>query len=109
VALAAEGEGALDLLTVDRLGEVGLVLLDHREEVAEQGALIRGELAGDGVRAGRPGPVRRLPDAGVTVPRLVSQPDAAGEPGGPRGARYVGCALLRRNSMASWCLATQST
>ena len=40
VALAGEGEGALDRLAVDRLASVVAVLRDHREEVAEQRALL---------------------------------------------------------------------
>jgi hypothetical protein len=67
VALAGEGEGALDLLAVDRLRYVGLVLFDHREQVAEQGALVGRELPRDRVRARRARAARRLADARVTA------------------------------------------
>jgi hypothetical protein len=41
------------------------VLLDHGEEVAEQSPLIGGQLAGDGVGAGRARAAGGLADAGV--------------------------------------------
>ena len=52
VALAGEDEGALDELAVDLLGGLAGVLLDDREQVAEQDALVVRELgrrAGGGV------------------------------------------------------------
>jgi len=109
VPLAGEGEGTLDLLAVDRLGGIGLVLLDHREEVAQQGSLVGGQFARDRVRAGGLLPVRRLAHPGMAAALLIAQLDAVGEVPVGRRARYVGCALLRRNRMASWRLATQST
>jgi hypothetical protein len=108
VALAGECEGALDLLAVDRLGDVGLVLLDHGEQVAEESALVGRQLAGDRVRAGGAGLAGRLADARVTAALPVEQLDVGRERPVLGGARYVGCVLLRRNRMASWCLATQS-
>jgi hypothetical protein len=108
VPLAGEGEGALDLLAVDRLRGVRLVLLDDREEVAEEGALVGGELARDRVGAGCARRLRRLADARMAPAVGGTQFDAVRERPVPRGARYVGCALLRRNRMASWCLAMQS-
>jgi len=44
VALAGEGEGALDGLGVDLARALDAVLLDHRQQVAEQGALVVGQL-----------------------------------------------------------------
>ncbi len=44
VALASEGERPLDRLGVDRPQSVVAVLRDHRQEVAEQRALVVGEL-----------------------------------------------------------------
>src|SRR5262245_35856578 len=108
VPLAGEGEGALDLLAVDRLRGVRLVLLDDCEEVAEEGALVGAELARDRVDAGRARLRRRLANARVAPAPLVAQLDAVGKRSVLRGARYVGCALLRRNRIASWYLATQS-
>jgi hypothetical protein len=108
VPLAGEGEGALDLLAIDRLRHVRLVLLDDREEVAEEGPLVGGELAGDRVGTRGARLVRWRADARVTDAVAVAQLDAVRQLAVLRGARYVGCALLRRNRMASWCLATQS-
>jgi hypothetical protein len=85
------------------------VLLDHGEEIAEEGALVSGELARDRVSARRGGTVGRLANPGVSVAIGVAQLDAGRERPVRRGARYAGCALLRRNRMASWCLASQST
>jgi hypothetical protein len=84
------------------------VLLDHGEEIAEEGSLIRGELPRDRVGAGGARLVRRLADAGVPDAIDDVQLDAVRQVAVLRGARYAGCALLRRNRMASWCLAMQS-
>ena len=46
VALAGEGEGALGRLGVDRSRSLDAVLLDHRQQVAQQGALVVGQLLG---------------------------------------------------------------
>jgi hypothetical protein len=82
------------------------VLLDHREQVAEQGALVRGQLAGDRVGAGRAGAAGGLSDA--SVPAAISVADGLAVAGlGPLCAGYA-CALLRRNRIASWCLARQA-
>lgn len=106
VALAGEREGALDLLVVDRLGRIGLVLLDHREQIAEQRALAGGQLAGDRVGARRAGTAGGLADAGVPAAILVA--DSLAVVGlGNLCAGYT-CALLRRNRMASRCLARQA-
>jgi hypothetical protein len=67
VALAREGEGALDLLTIDRLGRVRGVLLDHGEQIAEQRALVGRQLAGDCVGPWRAVLARRLSDPGVAA------------------------------------------
>jgi hypothetical protein len=107
VALAGEGEGALELLAVDRLDLVGLVLLDDSEEVAEEGALVGGELARDRVGTGRARAPRGLADAGVAATIAVAQGPAVTGRLALLRARYA-CALLRRNRMASWCLARQS-
>jgi hypothetical protein len=107
VALAGEGEGALELLAVDRLDLVGLVLLDDGEEVAEEGALIGGQLARDRVRTRRARAPRGLADAGVAATLALAQGPAVAGFLALLRARYA-CALLRRNRMASWCLARQS-
>jgi hypothetical protein len=65
VALAAKGEGPLDLPAVDRLRRIGGVLLDDREQIAEQGALLGRELARDRISARRPVLADRLADSGV--------------------------------------------
>ena len=93
VALACEGEGALDLLALDRLGQLGLVLLDNREQVAEQRPLVGGQLAGDRVRARCTGALRGL--AYAQVPAAIA-------------FLQLLCALLRRNRLASSCRATQA-
>jgi hypothetical protein len=106
VALAGEGERPLDLLAVDWIRRVGGVLLDDREQIAEQRALIGRELTGDRVRTRRPVLADRLTDSGVPAAFALARVEA-----GRRGfgllARYA-CALLRRNRMASWCLARQA-
>ena len=107
VALAGEGEGALDLLAVDRLRGVRGVLLDHREEVAEQGALVRGQLAGDRVRPGRVRIPDGLSDAGVAAAIDIAHGTVAGHGLAVVGVGYA-CALACRNRMASWCLAMQA-
>jgi hypothetical protein len=107
VALAGEGEGALDLLPVDGLGGVRFVLLDDGEEVAEQGALVRGQLAGDRVRAGRARVAVDLPDPCVAAAIGIANDAVGGDGLAVLGARYA-CALACRNRMASWCLATQA-
>jgi hypothetical protein len=103
VALAGEGEGALELLPVDRLGRVGLVLLNDGEEVPEQGALVGGELLGDRVRAEGPRASIDLADARVPAGLRWGLLD-----GGLTVALYVGCGLSRRNRIASTCLARQA-
>jgi hypothetical protein len=108
VALACEGEGALDLLAVDGLGSIGLVLLDHREEITEERPLVRRQLARDRVGPGRAGPAGRLPDAGVAAALDVTGLEALGKGPVLGLAGYACCALLRRNRMASWCLARQA-
>ena len=84
VTLAGERERPLDLLLVDRIAVAGVVLADHREQVAEQLALPLGQVAGDRVD-GRRAPTRRPPaldaDADPTRP-LQSRVD--------RGAVGVG-------------------
>jgi hypothetical protein len=82
------------------------VLLDHREEVAEQGALLGAQVARDVVDDGSARALRRLADAEMST--------TVG--GGPvLGTRWLGggvlavaeglfvqlCALLRRNRMPS--------
>ena len=66
VALAGEREGALDLLALDRLGQLGLVLGDDGEEVAQQGALLVAQLAGDRVGTGGAAALGGLAHAQVT-------------------------------------------
>jgi hypothetical protein len=53
VALAGEGEGALDRLAIDGLVAVGRVLADDCEQVAEQHAVGVGEVLGDLIDRGR--------------------------------------------------------
>ena len=98
VALAGEGEGALDLLAIDRLGDVGLVLLDHREQIAQQGALVGGELARDRRPRGECGSCReaRLP----AYARGDRRRAAGRRPGPPRPSR---CSLRRL------CLASEES
>jgi hypothetical protein len=107
VALAGKGEGALELLAVDRLDLVGLVLLDDGEEVAKERALVGGQLARDRVRTGRARAPGGLADAGVAATLALAQGPAVAGCLALLRARYA-CALLRRNRMASWCLARQS-
>jgi hypothetical protein len=82
------------------------VLLDHREEIAEQGTLLGGQLARDRIGSQRARATDGLADAGVTA-------SIRGRRGGAVVtvdlglARYV-CFLFRRNSMASWCLVRQA-
>jgi hypothetical protein len=88
VALAGEDERLLDELAVYLLGRVAGVLLDHREEVAEQGALLRGQLLRDRVGTRRARAAGRLADTGMpsTVPVELLY--------GALGPVYAGCALL---------------
>ena len=86
---------------------VGLVLLDDREEVAEERALVGGQLARDRVGAGRARAPGGLADPGVAATIAVAQGPAVTGRLALLRARYA-CALLRRNRMASWCLARQS-
>jgi hypothetical protein len=65
VALAGERERPFDRLGVDLLAAVCRVLGNDREEVAQQLALIRGELLGDLVDRRRGGSQLALPDARV--------------------------------------------
>jgi hypothetical protein len=67
VALAGEDEGALDGRAVGRLGGVGGMLADHREQVPEQGPLFLAEALGDLVVGGDGGTVRLDADAGVAI------------------------------------------
>ena len=94
VALAGEREGALDLLALDRLGQLGLVLGDDGEEVAQQGALLVAQLARDRVGTRGAAALGGLAYAQVTLAIAVLQ--------------LLG-ALLCRNRLASSCLATQAT
>jgi hypothetical protein len=107
VAFAAEGERPLDLLAVDRLGRIGGVLLDDREQIAEQGALTGGELTRDRIRARRPVFADRLADSGVPATIRVAPVETLPEGLGLVFAGYA-CALLRRNRVASWFLARQA-
>src|SRR5262249_14286946 len=100
VALAGEGEGALDLVPIDWFGGVRLVLLDDRAQVAEQRTLVRAQLLGDGVGAGRSRAPDGLADAGVAATLVFELLD-----GDLAVALYVGCLLFRRNRIASSCLA----
>ena len=80
MALAGEREGALDLLLVDRVAVAGVVLADHREQIAEQLALARGQVTGDRVdgsdrrpsRACPPG-ARRRRESDPTAPSRVDR------------------------------------
>jgi len=74
------------------------VLLDHREQVAEQGALLLAELFGERIGAGRAVASARLADAGVPAPLILAALRLA----------QLACALLCRNRSPSWCLATQA-
>ena len=72
VALAGEGERALDRLAVDPVIAVGGVLADHREQVAEQRAIVGGQPLGELVRPGpraRARRPRRRPGRGRSDPR----------------------------------------
>jgi hypothetical protein len=106
VALAGEGERPLDFLAVDRLGRIGGVFLDDREQIAEQGALIGRQLTRDRIRARGPVLADRFADSGVPA-AIVPALGEAGRRGLGILARYA-CALLRRNRVASWCLARQA-
>ncbi|MFL5899586.1 MAG: hypothetical protein ACJ75S_00075 [Solirubrobacterales bacterium] len=55
------------------------MLLDHGEEVAEQGPLIGGQLAGDGVGAGRARAAGGLADAGVPAALDLTGLETVGE------------------------------
>jgi hypothetical protein len=67
VTLAGKGESALDRRPIDALIAVGRVLADNREQVAEQGALVGGQVFRDLVDRGS-GPVSVLgPDLDVTT------------------------------------------
>ena len=70
VPLAGECEGALDLLLVDGVAVAGVVLADHREQVAEQLALALGQVTGDRVDG------KRRP--GAVGGRLGADPDPPG-------------------------------
>jgi hypothetical protein len=107
VALPGEGNRALELLTVDRLRSVGLVLLDDGEQVTEQGALIRGELASNRVGPRWLGPAGGLADARMAAAILIAHGTVTGDGAAVRGVGYA-CALACRNRMASWCLARQA-
>lgn len=107
VALAGEGEGPLDLPAVDRLRRIGGVLLDDREQIAEQGALVGRELARDRISARRPVLADRLADSGVPATIRIAPVETLPEGFGLVFAGYA-CALLRRNRMTSWCLARQA-
>ncbi len=47
VAVAGEGEGALDRLAIDAVVTVGRVLADDREQIAEQRPVVGGQVLGD--------------------------------------------------------------
>ena len=88
VVLAGEEEGVLDALAVDLDGRVVGVLLDDREQVAEQPALGLGELGAQrparaprGARRGRPAPARR-----ARARRCAAPPAAAAGGGSVRGS-----------------------
>jgi hypothetical protein len=83
------------------------VLLDHGEQVAEEGALVRRQLAGDRVGPGRAGAAGRLADARVTPAIPIADGLAVGERLAVRLLGYA-CALACRNRMVSWCLARQA-
>jgi hypothetical protein len=87
VPLAGEGEGALDLLAVDRGIGLGAVLLHDREEVAEQLPLFLAQPPGDLVERSRLGGQGDGSDLGVTAAIL----------GGP--VRTAGPARLRRRGL----------
>src|SRR5256885_14606196 len=108
MALAGKCEGALDLLLVDGLGGIGLVLLDHSEEITEQRTLIGRELAGDGVGPRRACASDRFADAGMPAALLVALLAAVALRLRLRCLGYACGALLRRNRMASRGLAAQS-
>ena len=78
VALAGEHEGLLDQLAVDRLGGLARVLLDDREQVAEQDALVLGELGRGRPRARRRG-ARRPGGARSRGPDPGRRPCAVGD------------------------------
>jgi hypothetical protein len=75
VVLAGEDEGALDLIAVDLHARVAGVLLDDREQVAEQPALERREVGA----LDRPGELG-----------MLGAPDRAALGGGQSGAARLG-------------------
>jgi hypothetical protein len=90
VVLAGEHEGPDDGVAVDRLGDLLGVLLDDREQVADQLALELGELLGSGLQ-------RRGDDAvagAVDGPVSLDGDSAVPLRGGQAAAL---CVLLARN------------
>src|SRR4029078_955090 len=93
VALAGEGKRPLDRVGVDRPHSIVAVRGDHREEIAEQGALVVGERGGSLAVEGRwrPGHGSRA-NAGVSLtvgwglvvlgtgPRRAADPDLSSRP-----------------------------
>jgi hypothetical protein len=75
VALAGEGEGVLDRAAVEAaVLAVGAVLADDREQVAEQGAILRGQVPRDRVDRRRR-TMARAADSRVAAP--VGRPRGA--------------------------------
>ena len=86
VALTGEREGALDRLPVELLATLGRMLLDHRQQIAEQAPVGRAQRSGVLVERRRAAATGfDLADVGVLVER-----------------RYRGCFLLSRNRVPSW-------
>jgi len=88
VVLAGEHEGADHRVAVDGLGDLLGVLLDDREEVAEELALEVGEIGGGGLQRGR-GAARRAVDRAVRLD--ADRPVLRG------GQAAALCVLLARN------------
>jgi hypothetical protein len=74
------------------------VLLDHREQIAEQRALLLAQLLGERVGAWGPAATLALADAGVAATLLL----------GRVGLAQLACALVWRNRSPSSCLARQA-
>jgi hypothetical protein len=70
VALAAEYERPLHRVAVDRWAQLVLVLADDRKQVAEQGALLGGQLSGEPVKRRRVAGIGTRSNHGVPLPIL---------------------------------------
>ena len=107
VALAGEGEGALELLAVDGLRGVEACssMTAKRSPSRARWSAVSSRVI-ESARGALELPVD-LADAGVAAAIGVAHGAVAGDSVAVFRARYA-CALACRNRMASWCLATQA-